>query len=237
VTAQNAVSRPQRPFTTLFVGLMAVTLVRPALAATPMGHAAFALVMVLFFGSAIWNLCQSRRQWWLALGFGSCWILMRLPTFLMADPGVTIEVIGRLAEIAFLMLTVSLLVRAIFQKRTATLDNILGAFAGYLLIGLIWGIAFSLVVLLDPGALRIDAALQPEWASPEKRDWVLTYFSCCTLMTVGYGDITPVHPAARTLAVLEAMTGQIYLAVLVAVLVGMKVAHGLFSPPGHDGKK
>ncbi len=167
----------------------------------------------------------------------ACWILARLPTFLTANPGLPIEVAGRLSEIAFLVLTVTLLVRAIFHKRTATLDNILGAFAGYLMIALIWGIAFSLIVLFDPGALRIDAALQPEWASPEKRDWVLTYFSCCTLMTVGYGDITPVHPAARTLAVLEAMMGQIYLAVLVAVLVGMRVAHGLFSPPGHDGKK
>jgi hypothetical protein len=237
VTAPNAVSRPQRTFTTLFVALLVATILRPALAGTHIGHWAFALVMVFVFGSAIWILCQSRRQRWLALTLGACWILTRLPTFLTANPGLPIEVAGRLAEIAFLGLTVTLLVRAIFQKRTATLDNILGAFAGYLLIALIWGIAYSLVVLFDPGALRIDAALQPEWASPAKRDWVLTYFSSCTLMTVGYGDITPVHPAARTLAVLEAMTGQIYLAVLVAVLVGMKVAHGLFSPPGHDSKK
>jgi Ion channel len=230
-------ARPQRPFTTLFVALLVATIVRPALATTSVGHWAFALVMVFVFGSAIWILCQSRRQWWLAITFGACWILTRLPTFLRADPGLAIEVAGRLAEIAFLTLTVSLLVRAIFQKRTASLDNILGAFAGYLMIAMIWGVAFSIVVLFDPGALRTDAALQPEWMSPEKRDWVLTYFSCCTLMTVGYGDITPVHPAARTLAVLEAMTGQIYLAVLVAVLVGMKVAHGLFSPPSHNGKK
>ena len=52
-------------------------------------------------------------------------------------------------------------------------------------------------------------------------DWV--YFSFVTLSTVGYGDITPVHPIARTLAMAEALAGQLYLAVLIARLVAMEV--------------
>ena len=159
---------------------------------------------------------------------------VRTPALSPITLNVPIELVGRVAEIAFLTYIVTLLVTAIFQKRTVTLDNILGAFAGYLLIALIWGIAYSLVEIADPGAFRVDAALKTEWASPAERDWVLNYFSCCTLMTVGYGDITPVHAAARTLAVLEAMSGQLYLAVLVAVLVGTKVAHDLFPKDNDD---
>ena len=55
---------------------------------------------------------------------------------------------------------------------------------------------------------------------------VLTYFSFVTLTTVGYGDISPVSPAARTLAWTEAVTGQFYLAVIVAGLVSVLAAKG-----------
>ena len=55
---------------------------------------------------------------------------------------------------------------------------------------------------------------------------MLTYFSFVTLTTVGYGDISPVSPAARTLAWVEAVTGQFYLAVIVAGLVSVLVAKG-----------
>jgi hypothetical protein len=53
----------------------------------------------------------------------------------------------------------------------------------------------------------------------------MRYFSFITLTTVGYGDIVPHSPAARTLAALEAITGQIYLTVLVARLVGLHIVH------------
>jgi hypothetical protein len=54
----------------------------------------------------------------------------------------------------------------------------------------------------------------------------LRYFSFVTLATVGYGDIVPHTPAARTLALLEAMLGQFYLVALVGRLVGLQIVHG-----------
>ena len=158
----------------------------------------------------------------------------RLPEVFLVNPSIRIEVVGRIAEIAFLSLMVTLLVAGVLRKPTVSLDNILGAFTGYLLIALIWGIAYSLIELNEPGSFRVNDALQSEWVSTVERDWVLNYFSCCTLMTVGYGDVTPVHAAARTLAVLEAMTGQLYLAVLVAVLVGIQVAQRFLREPDSD---
>ncbi len=217
-------ARPGRPFTALFLCLLAAVIARPLMAYNRVGHVVFAALMLLFFVAAIRVLGRSRWQRWAALVLGITWLGIRLPESFPGHPDPWIEAAGRLAEIAFLSLIVTLLLTAILRKGTVTLDNILGAFAGYLLIALIWGIGYSLVELFAPGAFHVQDRLQADFASETNRDWVLNYFSCCTLMTVGYGDVTPVHPAARTLAVLEAMTGQLYLAVLVAVLVGMRVA-------------
>jgi hypothetical protein len=62
---------------------------------------------------------------------------------------------------------------------------------------------------------------------PGTREPVLIYYRFVTLTTVGYGDITPVSPPARTLTWLEAMMGQFYIAVLVAFLVGIRVSQGV----------
>jgi ion channel len=224
-------ARPGRPFTTLFVCLLAAILVRPLLAYNRVGHVIFATSMIVFFVAAIGVLCRSRQERWMAVVLGLIWLGARVPELFLVNASARVEVIGRVAEIAFLSVIVTLLVAAILRKHTVTLDNILGAFAGYLLIALIFGIGFSLIELSEPGSFRVHDALQSEFASAAERDWVLNYFSCCTLMTVGYGDVTPVHAAARTLAVLEAMTGQLYLAVLVAVLVGMRVAQTFLRAP------
>jgi hypothetical protein len=216
--------RPRRPFTVLFCCLLAATLVRPLVAYHDVGHVVFASVMLVFFLAAIRVLCHTAWQRWAACVLGVTWLAARIPELLQKASGGPLEVVGRVAEIAFLGLIVTLLIAAILRKHTVTLDNILGAFAGYLLIALIWGIAYSLVELAHAGSFHVHDALQAEFQSPARRDWLLNYFSCSTLMTVGYGDITPVHPTARTLAMIEAMTGQIYLAVLVAVLVGIRVS-------------
>jgi hypothetical protein len=224
----------RRPFTALFICLLAAVLARPLVVYHDLGHVIFAVLVVVFFLAAIRVLCHTRLQRWAASLLGVTWLTARAPQVLGHASYLPLEVGGRLAEIVFLGLIVTLLVTAILHKHTVTLDNIFGAFAGYLLVALIWGIAYSLIELAHPGSFQVHDALKAEFQSPIRREWLLNYFSCSTLMTVGYGDITPVHPAARTLAVIEAMTGQIYLAVLVAVLVGTRVSQGFMHR--HDAK-
>ncbi|MCR4415511.1 MAG: potassium channel family protein, partial [Thermoguttaceae bacterium] len=67
----------------------------------------------------------------------------------------------------------------------------------------------------------------PDVAAARPAPGVLSYFSFITLATVGYGDVTPTTSLARTLAWTEAITGQFYLAVLVAGLVGLKVTQAI----------
>jgi hypothetical protein len=98
-----------------------------------------------------------------------------------------------------------------------TFHRILGAIAAYLLLGVLWAYAYALVAHLQAGAFSGPVRL-------EDGPRAFFYFSFLTLTTVGYGDVLPVHPAARSLAMLEAVTGPLYLAILVARLVSLGVA-------------
>lgn len=103
-----------------------------------------------------------------------------------------------------------------------TMDKIFAAICVYLLIGYAWTFAYVLVDELQPESFVIQTtALPNDYANILE----MRYFSFMTLTTVGYGDIVPHSSAARTLAALEAVTGQIYLTVLVARLVGLHIVH------------
>lgn len=114
---------------------------------------------------------------------------------------------------ATLLLTVLVLAQ-VFSSGRVTVSRILGAVAAYLLLGLMWAGAYHLIELVQPAAFGGLKSAGPQH---------LLYFSFVTLTTVGYGDVTPLHPAARSLAMLEALVGQLYPAILIARLVSLEV--------------
>ena len=92
----------------------------------------------------------------------------------------------------------------------------MGAMCVYLLLGVLWGPLLALTHAIAPAWFRLT--------SPVDRLQIgeFLYFSFVTLTTVGHGDITPAHPLVKTTAYLEAVTGQLYIAVLIASLVGRR---------------
>ncbi|MHB8900006.1 MAG: potassium channel family protein, partial [Thermoguttaceae bacterium] len=106
-------------------------------------------------------------------------------------------------------------------------DAIPGALCGYLLLGIIWTLLYSAVDTAFPGSFNMPSRGDTDIANALPASGVLSYFSFITLATVGYGDVTPATPLARTLAWMEAVTGQFYLAVLVAGLVGFKITQAV----------
>jgi hypothetical protein len=120
------------------------------------------------------------------------------------------------------------ILRAIFVKQ-ASGDAIFGAVCGYLLLGIIWSVLYSAVELAFPGSFGVPTPSDGDFAAARLDRGILSYYSFITLATVGYGDVTPITPLAQTLAWMEAITGQLYLAVLVAGLVGFKVAQAMKS--------
>jgi hypothetical protein len=106
-----------------------------------------------------------------------------------------------------------------FRERRPTVDGIFATIAAYLLVAVLFSQAYALVVELDPASFNLAPGL-----TPYARQGTLLYFSFVTLATLGYGDVLPVHSTVRTLAVIEAVVGQFYVAVIVAVFVGMFVS-------------
>jgi hypothetical protein len=121
-------------------------------------------------------------------------------------------------KLACLSVLVVITVKRAFRPGRVTGYRVLGGIAGYLLIGYTWSFAYQLLLQKAPGAIHFDSGMV-DTLSRQPRD--LIYLSFTTLTTVGYGDVHPVHPIARSLAVAEALTGQLYLAILIASLVGM----------------
>ena len=133
---------------------------------------------------------------------------------------------AHLLAACFFAFTLYGILRAILTRQVSG-DAIFGAACGYLLLGIIWSLLYYAVETASPGSFNMPSPKGTHAAAgrPERGD--LSYYSFITLATVGYGDVTPSTPLARTLAWMEAVTGQFYLAVLVAGLVGFKVTQAL----------
>ena len=134
-----------------------------------------------------------------------------------------------IVQILFLGYVLGIVVRSIFKAKIVTSDVLCGAVSVYLLVGVLAGLLFVLIEYFSPDSFRIsnwttDAVTQ-QASFIEDPGWLL-YFSFVTLTTVGYGDVLPASPIARSASVLVAVIGQVLLMVQIARLVGMHVAQG-----------
>ena len=119
----------------------------------------------------------------------------------------------------FILATIVLACRQVLFTGSVGTNEVVGSICIFLLLGLAWAVAYLLVERLFPGSL-------PELAGAHWRDHLheSIYFSFVTLTSVGYGDISPAQPLAHFLAYLQGITGQFYLAIVVASLIGAKMS-------------
>ena len=110
--------------------------------------------------------------------------------------------------------------RAVLRQKEVTAETISMSISTYLLMGLTWGVFYIALYHLQPGAFSFGGST-PGAPSEHEIFAILVYFSLTTLSTIGFGDITPITLQARYAAVAEGITGQFYLAILVARLVGL----------------
>jgi hypothetical protein len=135
------------------------------------------------------------------------------PTFLVAG----------LLLVAFVVVN---LLRFVLRAPSVNVEVLCASISAYLMLGLMWTIAYWLVAWVTPTAFAFNTATGTKESMERFNAF---YFSFITLSTVGYGDITPVSKVARMLAATEAMTGLLYVAVLIARLVAL-----YSTPNSHD---
>ncbi len=123
------------------------------------------------------------------------------------------------AGLAFFIFVVARLVHFIVRAPYVDANVLCAGVSGFLMLGLAWAPAYLAVARLNPAAFNLPAPAAGGVAVLDP--FSAFYFSFITLCTVGYGDITPVSKLARMLAVVEAITGLFYMAVLISRLVSL----------------
>jgi hypothetical protein len=183
-------------------------------------------LLVLVLVTATMNVSRSRRSLWISAALGIPALLSQLATAHVDAMPVWGAAVVTISTIAFLGYLLTLVMKDIMHGTRHVGEKVIGAIVAYLLIGLVWSLAYGLVELVEPGSFDIPAPVftAVESAPHQRSTSIFLYYSFITLTTLGYGDITPVGNAARTLSWIEAVVGQLFIAVTIARLVGIHAA-------------
>ena len=109
-----------------------------------------------------------------------------------------------------------IILRHLLNQKVVSVDLIWGAVCGYFFIGFVWADIYYLLETIQPGSFNLGQ----QAAGIDS----FNYFSFVTLATLGYGDIVPLTKQARSLTIIEAVMGQMYIAVNIAALVAIRIS-------------
>jgi len=137
---------------------------------------------------------------------------VRLMTVFLDPPALFL--FSSMLEGAFFVVMAVLILITVIQRHMATVHSIFGAISAYLLLGLAWAVVYWGIAVVDTSAFAIAGRVTEVSEFSQ-----FVYFSFVTMSTLGYGDITPQSSAAQTLTWMQSVTGQFYIAVLVAWMV------------------
>jgi Ion channel. len=222
--ANEKAIKPNRPssafhggnFWYLFAGLL-LTLLAVPFSQRLFGGGRYSLTLLfsLFMLVAIWSLSTAQRIFQVGvLLVLSIFVIAGAIALTGASQFLTLSAV--VLMLIFCALSCFIAARHVFAMQQVDLNSLVGAFCVYLLLGMIWALLYHLLLLFEPSAFTGNISVQDQRTFPD-----MLYFSFVTLASLGYGDISPVGELTRTLAYLEAVTGQFYLAVMVASLVGV----------------
>jgi len=176
------------------------------------------LLLTVIFFSGIFSLNFSTKSLKILLPLGSATAAATWVTYFVAYE--VVKLIDFITTFLFLSTIVVLMIHHIARSREVTPTIILSSINGYLLLGVLSAVllAISDVVHHFFFPLESPAILFPGQSVPQLSDYI--YFGFVTLTTLGYGDVTPVSHMARSMTMLIAITGQLYMTILIAMLVG-----------------
>ena len=205
----------------LLISLLFIFIVSPVIVPYYYGPTILNVIAAIVLLSATYAV--SRRRSFLIFALSLTIFSVAMTFWLAAAPNHWLIIVSHSSLVIVIVFFAAAILSYVLGSSKVTWDKIYGAVCAYLLLGYAWTFAYSLIEELQPGSFSSST-------SPMSQDLVgrvmqLRYFSFVTLATIGYGDIVPRLPAARTMALLEAILGQFYLVALVGRLVGLHIVH------------
>ncbi len=233
-----------RRLSVLFWFLVAVIAAPVVVPDGPIMRVVMAVALFVLMLSGLHAISQHRHE--LFVGLALAVPAAALNVIGLTTDDLNLYIVSQFIYLAFFVYLAFHILRWTLRQHEVDAETIYGAVSVYLLMALIWGIAYYCMALTSPGSFRFPdedelgelqaqrAAVLEELeegeAEPLPVEWkqransasgTMMYYSFVTLTTLGYGDIYPVRDGARILAMLEATLGQLYLVILVARLVGL----------------
>jgi hypothetical protein len=197
-------------FVWLFFALMLFILLAAVAQGTYLLSGALYTVVLL---AAVYGTIEKKNRWLpLVLGIPAISMIW-LSRMFESD---LLEIIADLVNIVFFFYIIAVVLRFIYRSKTVTSNVLFAGLSFYMLLGLVWVSIYFLVEEFYPGSFVGGSIVG---ASGNLVVSEVLYFSFVTLTTLGYGDISPVSPVARSVAVLEAIAGVLSLAILISRLV------------------
>lgn len=201
-------------YATLLVAELAFLLVYPFFVGSSTHDVLGRVLGLVVFVAAIYAVLGRGRVTWMALLVGLPSIVVHI--FNVAGRMRGLETFGLVSGLVFLIFVSTVLVTTIISDPSVTADTLAGAVSAYLLIGITFGMAYTLIDRLAPGSFKDTILPGKQFSQGE-----FTFFSFITLTTVGYGDIVPWGPHARAVAMIESVLGIMYPAVMIGRLVAL----------------
>ena len=196
-------------FAYLFISLLLLLLVYPFFKQEAFETVILWILGLFVFGAAIYADSDSKDHTFIASSLGISYLLLSFMNLFLNN--VVFSGLVTIVAVLFFAYTIKLIIDHILNHHEVTPNTVYGAACVYMLLGIIFASVFHFATLVDPSSFTTEVETMDYGDS--------LYFSFVTLTTVGYGDISPDSEVVRSLSVFEAVLGQLYLAVLVALLI------------------
>lgn len=202
----------------IFAGLLLLLLIAPLLEKTTLSREILAAITTFILFSGIFSSLKASK--WLFWGMVLLGVFNLLTVWgEYAAWSVEAALAHYIGLILFFLVMTVVILRQTSRETSVNPNVIYGAVTVYLLIAYIWGLLFATLFLLDPLSFR-NLALPLNAQFSVVPFWYLSFF---TITTLGYTEIAPATDLAKSLAVIEAVVGQLYLVLQVSLLVGLRV--------------
>lgn len=201
----------------LLIGIILLLLLAPLYLQTglkfPLIEFLFFLIVELALRAAVTDKKKLKHYTMLTLTGLACTLISK---YAPINPKITgaFYIVGRAIYVVFLVITIRIFVMKLFAARIVTSDRVKGSICVYFLMGVAWSFLYEIIYLFDSTAFQLD----------QVGPMTFIYYSYSVLTTLGFGDITPLNNMAISLTCLQAITGQMYLVIIIARLIGVYIS-------------